>query len=156
RRNGGAGLCDELVFAGDTTPQRPPFAGQGMCSGLRDAINLAWKLDLALGRDTGTEVLDSYTEERLPSARAVIELSMELGKIICVPDPVEAAARDELMSAAVTDEATVIPPPPFLAGALLPTDDPVAGHLFVQGNVASGGGRCRFDDVPGAGWRLVT
>ena len=101
-------------------------------------------------------MLDSYTEERLPSARAVIELSMELGKIICVPDPVEAAARDELMSAAVTDDATAIPPPPFLAGALLPADDPVAGHLFVQGNVASGGGRCRFDDVHGVGWRLVT
>lgn len=147
---------DRVFLAGDAAHLMPPFAGQGMCSGLRDAINLAWKLDLALGGDTSAELLDSYTEERLPSARAVIELSMELGKIICVPDPVEAAARDELMSAAVTDDATAIPPPPFLAGALLPADDPVAGHLFVQGNVASGGGRCRFDDVHGVGWRLVT
>ena len=54
-------------------------------------------------------VLDSYAEERLPHARAVIDLSIELGKIICVPDPAEAAARDELMSAGVTDGRTVDP-----------------------------------------------
>ena len=63
----------------------------------------------------------------------MIELSIELGKIICVPDPAEAAARDEIMSAGVTDGATSIPPLPPLAGALLPVGDPVAGHVFPQG-----------------------
>ena len=145
-----------VFLAGDAAHLMPPFAGQGMCSGIRDAANLAWKLDTVLAGRSDDDVLDSYTEERLPHARAVIDLSIELGKIICVPDPAEAAVRDEIMSAGVTDRATSIPPLPPLAGALLPVDDPVAGHVFPQGMVAVDGGSQRFDDVNGVGWRLVT
>src|SRR3546814_9432842 len=82
----------------------PPFAGQGLCSGLRDAANLAWKLDLVLDERAGRALLETYQSERLPSARAAIEFSMELGKVICVPDPAEAAARDEAMAAGVRSE----------------------------------------------------
>ena len=145
-----------VLLAGDAAHLMPPFAGQGMCSGIRDAANLAWKLDLALGGRSGDSVLDSYTEERLPHARAMIDFSIELGKIICVSDPAEAAARDELMNGSFTETATSIPPLPPIAGALLPADDPVAGHLFPQGMVAVDGARTRFDDVHGVGWRMVT
>ena len=64
-----------VLLAGDAAHLMPPFAGQGMCSGIRDVANLAWKLDLALGGRGGDSVLDSYTEERLPHARAVIDFS---------------------------------------------------------------------------------
>jgi len=145
-----------VLLAGDAAHLMPPFAGQGMCSGIRDVANLAWKLDLELGGRGGDSVLDSYTEERLPHARAVIDFSIELGKIICVSDPAEAAARDELMNGSLTEIAMSIPPLPPITGALLPADDPVAGHLFPQGMVAVGGARARFDDVHGVGWRMVT
>jgi 2-polyprenyl-6-methoxyphenol hydroxylase-like FAD-dependent oxidoreductase len=145
-----------VLLAGDAAHLMPPFAGQGMCAGIRDAANLAWKLDLVLERRGDDTVLDSYTEERLPHARAVIDLSIALGKIICVPDPAEAALRDEMMSAGVTDGATAIPALPPIAGALLPADDPVAGHVFPQGMVVLNGERRRFDDAYGVGWRLVT
>jgi 2-polyprenyl-6-methoxyphenol hydroxylase-like FAD-dependent oxidoreductase len=148
-----------VLLAGDAAHQMPPFAGQGMCSGLRDAVNLAWKLGLVLDGRAAETVLDSYPEERMPHARAVIDFSMELGKVICVPDEAEAAARDEAMSAAVTGELTEIPPLPPIEGGLFRSADVHAGHLFLQGRVARAdrpGSPGLFDDVAGSGWRLVT
>ena len=71
----------------------PPFAGQGMCAGIRDVANLAWKLDHVLRGHAGRTLLDTYAAERLPArgGGARIERSMALGKVICVPDPAEAA-----------------------------------------------------------------
>ena len=131
----------------------PPFAGQGMCSGIRDAANLAWKLDLVLTGRAEPELLATYEEERRPGAVAAIDLSIELGKVICVPDPAEAAARDEAMAAAVTGEVSrgARTSPASRAGVVHPSS-PLAGELFPQANL---GGRW-FDDVHGAGWRLVT
>ncbi|MFI5040875.1 MAG: bifunctional 3-(3-hydroxy-phenyl)propionate/3-hydroxycinnamic acid hydroxylase [Acidimicrobiales bacterium] len=141
-----------VFVAGDAAHLTPPFAGQGMCAGLRDAANLAWKLDLVLTGHAPDALLDSYGEERLPSARAAIEFAMELGKVICVPDPAEAAARDEAMAAAVGPEASDVPPLPGLDHGIIDPSAPHAGQLFIQPSVD---GRL-LDDVHGAGWRLVT
>ena len=140
-----------VFLAGDAAHLMPPFAGQGMCSGLRDAVNLAWKLDLVLGDIAGDALLDSYQSERLPSARAAIDFSMELGKVICVPDPVEAAARDETMAAGVGDEPAPAPGLPGLTSGFIHPTAPHAGTQLVQGD---DGGR-RFDEAHGNGWRLV-
>ena len=139
-------------LAGDAAHQMPPFAGQGMCAGLRDAANLAWKLDLVLTGRAGTGLLATYDEERRPSAIAAIEFSIELGKVICVPDPTEAKARDDAMAAAVTDEISEVPDLPGIASGLVHAESKRAGELFPQGDL---GGRW-FDDVHGAGWRFVT
>jgi len=146
-----------LLLAGDAAHQMPPFAGQGMCSGLRDAANLAWKLDLVLAAKAADALLDTYHSERVPHVRAVINFSMELGKVICVADPAEAAARDALMTAAVQEGQAVTPPPPPALGPGLVLDaDPRAGQLFVQARVERGGATGRFDDVVGRGWTLLS
>jgi resorcinol 4-hydroxylase (NADPH) len=139
-----------VFLAGDAAHLMPHFAGQGMCSGLRDAANLAWKLDLVLEGLAADALLDSYQSERMPSARAAIDFSVELGKVICVPDPAAAAARDEAMAAGV--DGTGPPPglPDIDQGFIHPTA-PHAGIQLVQGKV---GGR-PFDEVHGNGWRLV-
>jgi hypothetical protein len=140
-----------VFLAGDAAHLMPPFAGQGMCSGMRDASNLSWKLDLVLRDLASDALLDTYTEERLPSAKAAIDLSMALGKVICVPDPAEAAARDEAMAASVEGTGPAPGLPGIESGFIHPTA-PHAGEQLVQGMV---GGRL-FDEVHGNGWRLVT
>jgi len=141
-----------VLLAGDAAHQMPPFAGQGMCAGIRDAANLAWKLDLVLTGLAPDLLLDSYDQERLRSARQAIEFSIELGKVICVPDPADAAARDQAMAPLVGSEPTDAPGLPGITEGVIDTASPHAGALFPQGVI---GGR-RFDDVHGAGWRLVT
>lgn len=82
-----------LLIAGDAAHQTPPFLGQGLCAGIRDAVNLAWKLEAVLhGADAG--LLDSYQSERAPHVHAFISTAVELGNIIQTTDASVAAERD--------------------------------------------------------------
>lgn len=141
-----------VLLAGDAAHLMPPFAGQGMCAGIRDAANLAWKLDLVLDGRAASTLLDTYEQERKPGAEFAIDFSIELGKVICVPDPAEAAARDEAMAAEVTATISEVPGQPGIAAGCIDPDAPMAGEQFPQVQL----GDRWFDDVHGAGWRLVT
>jgi flavoprotein hydroxylase len=144
-----------VLLAGDAAHQTPPFAGQGLCTGLRDAANLAWKLDLVVRGLAPDALLDTYGRERGPHTEAVIELAMDMGKLICVADPAEAAGRDEAFFATYDGSVTDVPPfPPITDGVVL-AGSPGAGELFIQGWVDGPGGRARFDDAVGVGFRLI-
>jgi 2-polyprenyl-6-methoxyphenol hydroxylase-like FAD-dependent oxidoreductase len=146
-----------VLLAGDAAHQMPPFAGQGMCSGIRDAANLAWKLHAVLDGHATSALLDTYTPERSPNVRAYIEFSMSLGEVICVPDPEQAAARDQAMIAMQSEGGTPPPPMPGLGAGLVCVDQPGAGRLMLQARVAvDGSAPALFDDAFGAGWRLIT
>ena len=146
-----------LLLAGDAAHLMPPFAGQGMCSGLRDAANLAWKLDLALAGFAEEALLESYGRERAPHVRALIDLSVALGRVICVSDPAEAAERDARMAAeARAQRAPLAASLPALGPGGLVHESPGAGRLFVQGRVRAGGREGLFDDVVGGGFALVS
>ncbi|MEY2421361.1 MAG: 3-(3-hydroxy-phenyl)propionate hydroxylase [Acidimicrobiaceae bacterium] len=89
---------DRRVFlAGDAAHQMPPFLGQGMCSGVRDAHNLAWKLGLVVRGLAGDELLDTYEVERSPHVRSIIETAVALGGLLQTTDPAMAASRDAMM-----------------------------------------------------------
>ena len=146
-----------LLLAGDAAHQMPPFAGQGMCSGLRDAANLAWKLDLVLAGKAKDALLDTYASERVPHVDAVIHFSMELGKVICIADPAAAAARDAAMiPAARAGHLATTPPPLGIGPGVWIEGDAHAGRLFVQGRVRRGEKIGLFDDVVGSGWTLIS
>lgn len=71
-----------LFLLGDAAHQMPPFLGQGMCAGIRDAFNLCWKLEHILKHGANPSLLDTYESERYPHVEAVIKLAIRLGRII--------------------------------------------------------------------------
>lgn len=144
-----------LLLAGDSAHLMPPFAGQGMCSGLRDAVNLAWKLDLVLDGRAGDQILDSYGPERAGHVRHFIEASMGLGEVICLPDPVAAAQRDQAMQADLAAGVEQPPRPLPRLGPGLHRDDAGGGLLSIQAEVSDGVRRGLFDDIVGPGGVLL-
>jgi 2-polyprenyl-6-methoxyphenol hydroxylase-like FAD-dependent oxidoreductase len=146
-----------VMLAGDAVHLMPPFMGQGMCAGVRDAANLAWKLDLVLRGRASDTLLDSYQIERRPHVRAYIDLSVHVGKISCTTDPTEAAARDATLKAGGMAPP---PPPPRLEQGILQDGrmgDWSVGSLGPQA-------RIRVDDRLGLGddilghrrWQLIS
>jgi 3-(3-hydroxy-phenyl)propionate hydroxylase len=85
-------------IAGDAAHMTPPFAGQGLNSGLRDVTNLGWKLAAVLKAGAPDCLLDSYQAERWDHAKEVIDLALILGDQIQPIDPGAAEARDAMFA----------------------------------------------------------
>jgi 3-(3-hydroxy-phenyl)propionate hydroxylase len=83
-----------VFLAGDSAHQTPPFLGQGMCAAIRDASNLAWKLEAVLRGRAQDDLLETYGSERAPHVHAFIDLAVKLGDIIQTTDPKAARERD--------------------------------------------------------------
>ena len=142
-----------VLLAGDAAHQMPPFLGQGMCSGIRDALNLSFKLDLVLRGRPPESLLDTFQSERDPHVRAIIAKGIELGQIQTVRDPDLAAERDARLIADRGATPEKISFPPLQSGLL--GSGRGAGELFVQGMVSSGSSTGRFDEVAGYGWVVM-
>lgn len=71
-----------ILLLGDAAHQTPPFLGQGMCAGVRDAFNLCWKLEQVLHHGADDALLDSYERERRPHVVRVIDLAVRMGRVI--------------------------------------------------------------------------
>jgi len=142
-----------VLLAGDAAHLMPPFLGQGLCSGMRDALALAWRLPMVLSGEASGALLDSYGPERSEHVQEIIRQAVEAGRVICMLDPAEAAERDERMRAGI--ELKPPPEPRLGISRLYDTGDVNAGYLSVQGRVARGGLEGLFDDVVGKGWQLL-
>lgn len=154
-----------VLLAGDAVHQTPPFMGQGLCAGLRDAGNLFWKLAAVIRDGAPEALLDTYTAERRPHVREVIARTKTLGIIIGELDPARARERDDRMADDLASgRAEVIRQrfiPGLTDGLVARTNDgalaPGAGELFVQPTVVDADGHtARFDDVLGPRFAVVT
>lgn len=149
-----------VFLAGDAAHMQPPFLGQGMCQGVRDVANLAWKL-AAVGRGevrgaAAERLLDSYGTERQAHVRELTTRIKAIGAVICERDVERARARDAKLLADVGGVVKDTPRQDILprleAGLLAATDTPGRGTLFPQPTLADG---VRMDTRLGHGWRLV-
>ena len=160
--------ADRVFLAGDAAHLSPPFAGQGMNSGVRDALNLGWKLAAVLRGDLGPRLLDSYEQERKPHAWALIEMAIRIGHFMMPTSAVQAfllqslirllsvfpPARDYLM------QMKFKPKPRYRSGFVVPDgmgeNASLSGRLFVQPYVETPAGRrMPLDDALGRGFKLL-
>ncbi|AKE01222.1 hypothetical protein XU06_30310 (plasmid) [Rhodococcus erythropolis] len=149
-----------ILLAGDAAHQMPPFLGQGLCSGVRDAANLSWKLDRVLRGQSSPELLDTYETERKPHIRVLTEITKSLGEIVGETDPIAAAERDrtlrEEMNSGRMETVRQNLIPPLTSGFLDPADGSRAvGSLAIQPILGKGGAERRADDLAGPGWKLL-
>jgi len=113
-----------VFLAGDSAHQTPPFAGQGLNSGMRDALNLAWKFSFIKRELADEKILSTYTEERAPHVRSTIAHAVDMGRLI-----------DQLggrVSHGVDVESGYggTRPSPFIESGIVMGDDPRVGHQF--------------------------
>jgi 3-(3-hydroxy-phenyl)propionate hydroxylase len=130
------------LLAGDAAHQTPPFLGQGLCAGLRDAANMAWKLVAVLRQGADPALLDTYARERIPHARALIEAAVRHGSVIQTTDPAIARQRDRDLR----DRPEVFDVPQPRLGPGLYDDEPHCGFIGRQPRLADGR---RLDDAVG-------
>jgi 3-(3-hydroxy-phenyl)propionate hydroxylase len=139
-----------LLIAGDAAHQMPPFLGQGLCAGVRDAANLAWKLNLVLSGTASDSLLDTYQSERMPHVQATVEDDILLGSIIQTTVPERARQRDT--KATSTGAPTPLTPRTYVIGDGLSAIDATARTPFPQPTLPHGQ---RYDDVLGDHFALV-
>ena len=88
-----------VFLAGDAAHAMPPWIGQGMSAGVRDAANLCWKLAAVLDGQAPESLLDTYQAERKPHVTEVTRRAVLVGRIITERNRVIAAVRNHVLRA---------------------------------------------------------
>jgi 3-(3-hydroxy-phenyl)propionate hydroxylase len=157
-----------VLLAGDAAHMTPQFMGQGMSSGVRDAHNLAWKLDAMLRGRAGMSLIDSYEAERKPHAKEMIDVSVRMMEFVSQPNRVKAAFRNAVVALLLKmpklgdyiREARWKPPPTYPNGVYFglarTRRNGAEGRPIPQPQVRTHlGRRALLDDILGENFALV-
>jgi 3-(3-hydroxy-phenyl)propionate hydroxylase len=157
-----------ILIAGDAAHMMPPFAGQGMNGGLRDARNLSWKLALVLDGLAGEGLLDTYEIERRDHVIEATRLANRLGDFIQPTNTLRAWLRDLFFAGIQTVPgaqgwldrtlSATLRAPRLPAGTFVPGggSDSVAGDMIVQPPVTlQNGDLCPLDELLGTGFAVL-
>ncbi|MDJ0533968.1 MAG: bifunctional 3-(3-hydroxy-phenyl)propionate/3-hydroxycinnamic acid hydroxylase [Xenococcaceae cyanobacterium MO_207.B15] len=157
---------ERIFIVGDAAHQMPPILGQGMCSGIRDAQNLCWKLDLVLRGLAPDKLLDTYKTERLPHVQEIVKLATRAFKIFKTRNPIFALVRDTMLrivqgfTSKTKFQNLGSDMPPLKQGILASSADgkqqSVAGQMFIQPQVLTYTGELvLLDRVLGTGFAIL-
>lgn len=155
------------VLAGDAAHLQPPFFGQGMNSGLRDATNLAWKLAAVTRGAAGHELIGTYDAERRPHAAKMVEFATRMGARYRPRNALTERLRDGVFRAVQVVpggrdyllQMKYKPMPRYTVGVVADVDpsstrDP-RGRMFPQPVVDAPAGRVRLDDAIGPWFAVI-
>lgn len=158
-------VVGRVALIGDAAHLSPPWIGQGLNAGLRDAGNLAWKLAAIVRGQLAPEVLNSYEAERRDHARAMIDLADTFGALLMPTNRLKAWARDVFFSAVrylpgIRDYVLQMrfkPMPTYRNGLVVPSPEaPMVGRMFIQPDVEDAAGqRRKLDDALGPWFAVI-
>jgi len=157
-----------VFLIGDAAHVMPVWQGQGYNSGIRDALNLSWKLAMVLRGQAGDQLLDSYESERREHIRAMIQLSTWVGRLVSINNRAGAGARNlffRALAAVPSAKSYIVqmrfkPMPTMARGALTPvgslSEPTPVGRLFIQPTVCTRtAGSVKLDDAVGPWFTLM-
>jgi len=161
--------CVGRVFlAGDAAHLTPPFAGQGLNSGIRDCANVGWKLALVTAKEAPPQLLNTYEEERREHVAQMIQLALRMGRIMSPKSRIHGRVVQNTFLAISRwpkakqffAEMKYKPKPKFDAGFIQP--DGLAKHLTLVGRMLGqprvetvDGRRVLLDELLGSGFAML-
>jgi hypothetical protein len=155
-----------IALAGDAAHQAPQFLGQGLNSGLRDAVTVAWRIDFALkhAEDGNWEkALADFSTEQRGASEVFVRATKAAEAMLTILDPNIAAARDAGIKAGgippeLNLERVASPGTHLRDSSVTYEEDLEPGSLFIQGEIQTPDGAKSglFDNVVGTGWFLYT
>jgi 3-(3-hydroxy-phenyl)propionate hydroxylase len=153
-----------VFLAGDAAHAMPPWIGQGMSAGVRDAANLCWKLAAVVSGRAPESLLDSYQDERKPHVTEVTRRACFAGRMITERNRVIAAARNHLVRtltrapvlARRLERMTWIPDARYANGFFATAHHRATGWQIPQPWITDAAGApVRLDDVLAGQWAIL-
>jgi 3-(3-hydroxy-phenyl)propionate hydroxylase len=155
-----------VFLAGDAAHLQPPFFGQGMNSGMRDATNLAWKLAAVIKGQAWPDLLTTYDSERRPHATKMVQFATRMGAMYSPRNVATERIRDLAFRGVQTIpggrdyvlQMKYKPMPFYTDGAVLhrANGGTAVGRMFMQPDVETqSGSRCKLDDAIGPSMAVV-
>lgn len=158
-----------VVLVGDAAHITPPWAGQGLNSGIRDVGNIAWKLAAVLKGYASEKIIQSYDTERRGHATELVALADNMGMVLGLTNPLVAGVRDWIFQAFNNVDALrshlvefKFKPKPFITKGLVYhprnsiSKDDFVGKIIIQPDVQTvAQERVKLDEILGKWYSVV-